>query len=59
MHSITSQLMSHPPARLVLMVITPGGFDVHRFVLPPKKKKKSSQNQEHTEITLMVTGDIR
>lgn len=56
-HSTISQLMSHPPARPALMVITPGRFDVHRFILT--KKPTSSQIQEHTEVTLMVTGDIR
>lgn len=56
-HSTISQLMSHPPARPALMVITPGRFDVHRFILT--KNPTSSQIQEHTEVTLMVTGDIR
>lgn len=36
LHSTISQLMSHPPVRPVLMVITPGRFDVHLFLLPKK-----------------------
>lgn len=35
-HTTISQLMSRPPARPVLMVITPGRFDVHRFITKEK-----------------------
>lgn len=44
MHSMISQLMSHPPARLLLMVITPGGFDVHRFILTKNLKAVKFKN---------------
>ncbi len=50
--------MSHPPARPALMVITPGRFDLHRFIPTKKKQLTSSQIQEHTKVPLMVTGDI-
>lgn len=61
MHSMISQLWSHPQARLVLMVITPGGVGVGglMYIDSFSQKPTSSQIQEHTEITLMVTGDIR
>lgn len=56
-HGKISQLMSHPPARPVLMVITPGSLDGHRFILTKKNKTKKPYEQANSG-SLMVTGDI-
>lgn len=58
-HGKISQLMSHPPARPVLMVITPGSLDAHRFILTKKNKTKKKKPYEQSNSgSLMVTGDI-
>lgn len=38
-HSTISHAMSNPRARPALMVITPGSFDVHRFILTHTKRE--------------------
>lgn len=52
LHSTISQLMSHPPLRLVLMVITPGRFWRASIHLHKKQKQKKPMNSQILESLL-------